>query len=281
MQPSFDRSALPYWEARSSSWKVVPPLSPSPADVRFYEARAASNLPDDGRGLRALLLGVTRPIAAMRWPVATRLTAIDWAQGMIRNVWPREDAPSGSATLRGDWREMPLKSSSMDFVVGDGCYSVFASLEGPAAMNREVHRVLRPDGEFCLRCFRRPDAPASIEALFEELLAGRFTNLDLFRWLLAMAMQGDSRQGVSVNAVWRAWHAHVPDAAAHRQRLGWTDEALANMERWSRMETVYTFPTLGELRGLVAPHFELLDCDYPDYEWGEQFPRLVMQRRES
>ena len=157
MQPSFDRSALPYWEARSSSWTVVPPLSPSPADVRFYEARAASNLPDDGRGLRALLLGVTRPIAAMRWPVATRLTAIDWAQGMIRNVWPREGAPSGSATLRGDWREMPLKSSSMDFVVGDGCYSVFASLEGPAAMNREVHRVLRPEGEFCLRCFRRPD----------------------------------------------------------------------------------------------------------------------------
>jgi SAM-dependent methyltransferase len=278
MQATFDRSALPYWEARAPTWKVVPPLAPAESDVRYYEARAACNIPDDGAAMRALLLGVTAPIAAMRWPAATRLVSLDWAEGMIRHVWPREHVPAHAAALRGDWREMPLASGALDFVVGDGCYSVFADLAGPAAMNREVHRVLRRDGEFCLRCFRRPDTPASIEELFVALFAGRFPNLDLFRWLLAMAVQGDSPAGVSVNAVWRVWRSHVPDVQAHRERLGWSAEALANMERWSRMETRYTFPTLAELRALADEHFTLIACDFPGYEWGEQFPRLVMKR---
>lgn len=279
MRPSFDRTALAYWEARAATWKVVPPLSPSESDVGFYEARAAGKIPDDRRALRAMLLGVTAPIAAMRWPTGTRLVALDWAASMIRSVWPRDRVPGGFAAVRGDWREIPLLSASLDFVAGDGCYSTFPDLEGPAAMNREVHRVLRPGGEFCLRCFRRPDESPPIATLFEWLFAGRFSNLDLFRWMLAMAVHGDSRDGVSVNAVWRVWREHVPDPQASRALFGWTQEALTNMQNWSHMETRYVFPTLAELEALAAPLFDIVACDIPVYEWGEQFPRLAMRRR--
>jgi SAM-dependent methyltransferase len=279
MRPAFDRGALPYWEARAERWKVAPPLSPDADDVRFYEACAARRLPDDGREMVALVLGVTAPIAAMRWPQGTHLVALDWAQGMFHHVFPRGAAPAHSSLVRGDWREAPLRSGSFDFVVGDGCYSTFSDLAGPEQVNREVARVLRPGGEFCLRCFRRPDVPVAVEALFAELLAGRIRNLDLFRWMLAMAVHGDSSAGVSLNQVWREWERHVPDARAEQSRLGWSDEALANMQAWSRLESRYVFPSLAELRALAAPYFDLEACDLPEYEWGDQFPRLLMRRR--
>jgi len=279
MRASFDRAAIPYWDARATAWKIVPPLSPSDDDVRFYAARAALNVPANGRPMRALLLGVTRSIALMPWSAGTRLLALDWASNMIRSVWPGESVPPQFHAVRGDWREIPLASGALDFVVGDGCYSTFADLEGPAAMNREVHRALRPGGEFCLRCFRRPAKPVPIGQLFAWLFSGRYSNLDLFRWMLAMAVHGDSREGVSVHSVWRIWHEHVPDPEEHRARLGWTPEAVANMENWGRLETRYVFPTLAELEALAAPHFDLVACDLPRYEWGEQFPRLAMRRR--
>ena len=281
MRATFDRAALPYWEARSARWTVVAPLAPSEDDVRFYEASAARRVADDGSGLTALLLGVTAPIAAMRWPQATRLVALDWSEGMFRHVWPRAGLPAHAGALRGDWREIPLADASIDFVVGDGCYSTFPDLAGPAALNREVQRILKPGGEFCLRCFCRPDQAVPVATLFEWMSAGRFPNLDLFRWMLAMSVQGDAPEGVSLHRVWRVWREQVPDPGAARLRHGWSEEALANMERWSELESRYVFPTLGELGALAAPRFDLEVCDFPSYPWGERFPRLLMRRREA
>ena len=277
VNPSFDRSALPYWDARAAGWNIAPPLAPGAEDVRFYE-ECASRTRDATGALDALLLGVTAPIAAMGWPAGTRLVALDWSAGMLRNVWPRERVPHGARALRGDWREIPLRDACIDFAIGDGCYSTFADLRGPGDMNREIHRVIRPGGTFCLRCFRRPDIALVAEALFEDLFAGRIRNLDLFRWLLAMALQGDDDRGVSLNRVWRAWHERVPDPGAHQARLAWSEAALANLEVWSRLESRYYFANLAELRALAAPHFEIEACDVPRYEWGAQFPRLVMRR---
>jgi len=280
MKPAFDRSTLAYWEARAQRWKVSSPLTPGPEDLRFYEACAARHLPDDGTDLNALLLGVTPPIASMRWPVPTRLVALDWAAGMFRNVWPRGHLPEGSSGVRGDWREMPLADASVDFVVGDGCYSTFRDLDGPAQLNREVHRVLRPGGEFCLRCFRRPDMPQSVGRLFEWLHAGRFRNLDLFRWMLAMALHADSDDGVSLHRVWEAWRERVAEPEALATRFGWSPDALANIGAWEKLESRYFFPTLAQLRELARPHFDLELCDIPRYEWGEHFPRLLMRRED-
>jgi SAM-dependent methyltransferase len=277
VRASQDRTALPYWDERAPRWNVAPPLAPGAEDVRFYEAQAGRACAGR-RATRALMLGVTPSIAAMRWPEATRLVALDWSGGMLRHVWRRDRAPAGAQALRGDWREMPLRDSCIDFAVGDGCYSTFPDLRGPRDMNREVHRVLRPGGVFCLRCFRRPDVALRADALFDDLLAGRLPNLDLFRWLLAMALQADDGAGVRLDRVWHAWDERVPQPEALRVQLGWSEAAVANLEGWRRLETRYYFPSLAELRALAAPLFELEACEVPGYPWGEQFPRLVMRR---
>jgi SAM-dependent methyltransferase len=279
-RPAFDRSALPYWEARSRNWRVAPPISPLPDDIRFYEANAA-HFAGEAAPPRALLLGVTPAIASMRWPAGTQLVALDWAEGMLQGVLPHDHVPTHAQSLRGDWREMPLADESIDFVVGDGCYSTFQSLEGPAQLNREVARVMRRGGRFCLRCHRRADRVTPLAELFDEFFTGAIRDLDMFRWQLAMSVHGDSPDGVCLGDVWRVWNERVPDPRSLQARLGWSESALANMQGWKDSRSRYLFPTLSGLEALARETFELDDCDIPEYEWGENFPRLTMMRREA
>jgi SAM-dependent methyltransferase len=269
---------LPYWEARATRWNVEPPLSPQADDVRFCESRADAQASRDGP-LTALLLGVTAALATMRWPAGTRLTSMDWADGMLRRVLPRDEVRASLAVLRADWREMPIAESSIDFVLGDGCFTAFPDFEGAAAVAAEVARVLKPRGEFCIRCFRRPDAMSTASELFAELLDGRIANLELFRWMVAIALQGEGRRGVALGDVWEAWHARVADPREAQRRLGWSDTGIANFESWRGARSRYYFPSLSEIAELAGPGLEIALCEFPKYEWGEQFPRLVLRRR--
>jgi hypothetical protein len=71
----------------------------------------------------------------------------------------------------------------------------------------------------------------------------------------------------------------VPNARALQDRMGWTDDDLANMERIAAVDHTYYFPTLDELIELWRPHFALLSADTPAYAWGELFPRVVLGAR--
>ncbi len=272
--------ALPYWEARALQWRVMPPLSPGAEDVDFYERCAAELGATGSHNPRALLLGVTAPIATMRWPAATELVALDWAAAMFRLVWPRTGQPAATARVRGDWREMPLAASSRDIAVGDGCFTTFARLDDARLMVGELWRVLRPGGVLAMRSFCRPDAPLDFEPLFADLLSGKMRNLGLFRWLLAMAVHGETTEGVSLHAVWRTWNAHVPDPAQYRKQLGWESEGIESLERWRDLDSRYIFPSREELYALVSPHFEVIASETPGYEWGQLFPRMLMRRRD-
>jgi SAM-dependent methyltransferase len=215
----------------------------------------------------------------MRWPETTSLVAVDWSAAMIRHVWPANGLPRFAAPIRGDWRQLPLASASRDAVIGDGCYTVVGSFDEVALMNAEVRRVLQPGGLYCLRCFTRPQRRMDVAALFDELFSGRFRDLLLFRWLLAAAVQGDSRDGVPLDAVWQAWAEHVPDPSTLRELYGWPEDATGRIERWKGLRMRFLFPSIAELTELAAPHFALIECDVPGHEWGELFPRVLMRAK--
>jgi SAM-dependent methyltransferase len=276
-----DRTGIAFWDIRAAGWQVAPPLSPSSDDVAWYESKASELAQSlEGNLRHALLLGVTPPIAAMHWPNGTRLVAVDWSEVMFRHVWPKRGLPQGAAAVRGDWRELPLATGSMDFAISDGCYPALGSLQDAAHLNRELHRVLRPHGLFCLRCYCRPEKPRAVTHLFEDLVSGRMRNPGLFRWLLAVAVHGESQEGVSLHDVWKVWNERRPDPGALRDHCGWTDKALADMDFWGTADARFSFPTYDELARLAEPFFEIVTRDLPGYEMGERFPRLILRARE-
>jgi SAM-dependent methyltransferase len=254
---------------------MASPIVPSAQDIGFAEgaARAAAA----GRGVGALLLGVTRGIATMRWPAGSSLVAVEWSSSMIRRFWSRDGLPPGSSVVRADWRQLPLANASRDIAVGDGCYTALGTLQDVALLNAEVNRVLRPGGVFCVRCFARPLRGITPRTVFAELRAGHIGNVFLLQWLLAMAVHGDSRGGVALDDVWRAWREHAPQPADLLARCGWPEDSAWTLERWKGVTVRYGFPTVEELRTLATPHFGEIECHIPAYPWGECFPSLVMR----
>jgi SAM-dependent methyltransferase len=271
-----DRTARSYWDEIALRWRIAEPLAPGRTDVDWFERQAARHATG---GTRALLLGVTAGIATMRWPAGSRLVAADWSTNMLKNVWPAGATARAAPVLCADWRELPLRSGSVDLIAGDGCYTALGTLAGAAALNAEMHRVLRRGGCVLMRCFCRPAAGLRVDELFEQLLSRRIRNLDLFRWMLAMALQGDSASGVAVREIGEQWARRVPEARALQARMEWTDDALTNMERMATATMTYNFASLDELLRAAAPAFELIERDIPDYAWGELFPRIVLRAR--
>jgi SAM-dependent methyltransferase len=271
-----ERSARGYWDQLALRWRISEPLAPAREDIDWFEERTARYARP---GARALLLGVTAGIATMRWPDSTRLAATDWSSGMLKNVWPARGVPDETSVICADWRELPIARTAVDLIAGDGCYTALGNVANASLLNREMHRVLKPGGAVLMRCFCRPTAGLDVDGLFAELFARPIRNLDLFRWLLAMAVHGESPTGVPLRAVWEAWAQRVPDAHALQERMQWSDASVQNMEKMATATMVYSFPTLDELLQVAAPDFELIERDTPGYAWGHLFPRIVLRSR--
>ena len=273
-----DRSDLPYWgNVYAGLWRPRPLVQPSAEDIRFFEASAhrADEL-GDLSGVRALLLGVTRPIAAMRWPKDAQLVALDWSEVVIRRFWSPADAAS---VVLGDWREMPIAPATRNIVLADGCYHVLSCAEDGALLTREVRRVLRPGSFFCSRNFLRPDPPERVDDLFDELFAGHVRSLHVFRWRLVAALQGASGEGVPRDSVWKAWNARVKAPQALIDRYGDSDGGFRAIEAYrGRAARLYYF-SLAELERLCSASFDAIECEIPGYEMGAHFPRLLMRAR--
>lgn len=271
-----ERAARGYWDRIALRWRIAEPLAPGREDIEWFEHHAARYR---AKGARALLLGVTAGIATMRWPAASTLVAADWSTNMLKIVWPAGGTPAGTSVVCADWRELPLPDGGFDLILGDGCYTALGTIDEAGALNAEMRRVLSPGGIVLMRCFCRPAAGLGVDGLFDALFAQRIRNLDLFRWLLAMALQGSATAGVTVRAIYEAWVARVPDARALQSRMGWSDDELVNVERMATASMTYSFASLEELLRAARPGFDVLEHDTPPYPWGEMFPRIALRAR--
>lgn len=277
-----DRSALKYWESfPAGRLRPMPaPIAPGVEDISYLEARVTEFADEvSGNPVDAMLLGVTPRIASMHWPVGTRLVAVDWAESMIRRFWPADGLAIPAQVVRGDWRQLPLATGSRNVVVGDGFYTPLGTFADIRLVNAEVRRVLRSGGVYCARNFARPRHARTVAAVFDDLRAGNIANVFVLRWLLAMAAHGTSREGVVLDAVWRAWREHAPDPERLFAACGWPADSAWSIERWKGLQIHYSFPSSEELRELAAPWFDVIAFHLPDYAWGECFPSMVMRAR--
>lgn len=268
-----------FWEHQWLWWdRMAPPLRPSPEDIALLEQMLDDERDKIARPLRALLLGVTPEIASMRWPAGTRVLAVDRSQGMIDHVWP-EQAYEGAEVMRGDWNELPVEAGSYDVIVSDACFSQAGFPVGYEKLARELRRALGPRGIFVMRAFVQPDPPEPLSTLFDDLNAGRIGNFHIFKWRLNMALHENVETGVRLGDIWDTFEARIGRPRLLAEQRGWPLVAVETIDAYRASEARYTYPTLEDLRGVLAPFFQEEACVYLPYELGERCPTLRYRAR--
>ena len=249
-----------YWSNLARAYAALgPPLVPSDNDIALLEsavAELASRHP--ARRIYAALLGVTPRIAGMNWPRDTRLIAADNSLPMAQMVWPGNIKRTRAAVC-ANWCALPLRDSSCDVVIGDGSLCCLRYPHDYEALAHEAHRVLRKDGILILRCYTRPVVKDRPEAVVADMLRGAIPSFHWFKFRLLGALQDNTEQGVSVDAVYRFWAGLQMDEAAIIRQTGWDAEAVGMMQLYRGKDTVYSFPTMAELRSALTEYFDLTE----------------------
>jgi SAM-dependent methyltransferase len=180
--------------------------------------------------------------------------------------------------LLGDWRNLPLEDSSCDVVLGDGCFTL---LDYPVSYHQvlqEIKRILKPKGLFSMRFFLSPTSPEHVSSIFKKLEAGNISSFHLFKWRLAMALQKSTREGIAVSSIYQAWKQNIAQPEKLLEKLGWSIDLLETINIYEKSPSIYTFPTLGEIKEIFADFFVELSCYFPTYQSGELFPTMIFKK---
>jgi SAM-dependent methyltransferase len=248
-----------------------PPLRPSPDDTSVVQ-RVVSKL---GAAAHGVVLGLTPEILACTWPADITLSAVDHSPAMIQALWPPAQGPANSKVVLADWCDMPIPSSTIDVVVGDGCYILQSFPDGYNALTREVKRVLRANGRFVIRVFVRPDRPESVADIARAFSAGEVGSVHALKLRLLAALRGASGVGSRLDDVYQAWMSMPPLPSALAGVPGWTAEEIVGIQSYGGMDSHYFLPTLMELRQSIGMFLREIECTCGHYELADRCPTLV------
>jgi SAM-dependent methyltransferase len=248
-----------------------PPLRPSPDDTSVVQ-RVVSKL---GSAAHGVVLGLTPEILACRWPADITLSAVDHSPAMIQALWPPAHGPTNSKVVLADWCDMPIPSSTIDVVVGDGCYILQRFPDGYAALTREVSRVLRAHGRFVIRVFVRPDRPESVADIARAYSASEVGSVHALKLRLLAALHGASGVGSRLDDVYQSWMSMPPLPSALAGVPGWTAEEIVGIQSYGGMDSRYFLPTLMELRQSIGMFLHEIECTWGHYELADRCPTLV------
>src|SRR5689334_20858953 len=131
--------------ARLNAWRKRSPLSPYWLDWRSLR-RAIARLAPQSRGVLLDVGCSERPYAELFAPHVARYVGLDYPPALLDKqpeLWQILDRARRSVDVFGDGLRLPFADASFDTVLST---EVLEHVSAPAAMVREMARVLRPEG---------------------------------------------------------------------------------------------------------------------------------------
>lgn len=266
------------WAGHARHWDLVgAPLRPSPEDGALALALLRPALSASGSRGRLAVLGVTPELVHQPWPVGTDLHAFDHSVPMLETVWLPHPWLASRVTL-SRWQALPVDDGHFDAVVGDGSFNALPSLDAYGPLFAELARVARSTAALVLRCFVRPQAPESVDAVVEAVMSGQVGSFHALKWRLAMALAEDGGGVVKVRSIHEAFCTRF-DRCALAKHTGWSTAVIDTIDAYSAADTVYTFPTLAQWQTHCEPFWRVETVRHAiHYELAERCPTVRFVR---
>lgn len=265
-----------HWETISRNWSNVGhPLRPNPDDSKNF----AKLLKLSGKSpVRALILGVTPELYALKWPQASHVLSVDCSGEMIGAIWP---GPAGSAFL-SNWLELPFPDESFDRVLCDGGLHLLDYPGGQQRLAQSIARVLKPSGIFAIRLFTKPSRYEPPSNVVSDLRAGKIPNVNILKLRLAQSLQKTPEHGVVVGEVFSALTEQFGSLDGLQSATGWPQEQVATLNSYDRSSNCYHFLTEQQsVEVLCSGDFmKLSQRMESQYALGDRCPLLSFTRSE-
>ena len=257
-----------HWDRYSKHWQLLrPPLRPNEEVIERVRGLVGNG------ALPHLLLGSTAEYSAL----GPGVIAIDMSLGMLGALWVAAAKPARSG-IQGDWTQLPIRTSSIGHVLGDGSLNSVPFGSVLPRILDEVTRVLRPGGKLIARLFCKPAIAETRDAIKRDLAAGRIASFHDLKWRVAMAVDASAEPDVAVQDIRAAMLEMFPDTGRLCEQTGWRREEVATIEVYAGSPAIYNFPTEEVILGLVRTRFakvELIRCG--SYALAERCPLLVAE----
>lgn len=248
--------------------RLGPPLQPHPDTITAYRRLIAGH---DGR---VLLLGVTPALA----DIGTEVDAVDKSEAAIARTWPG-DAERRRAH-RADWVALPFPGGRFTAAIGDGALNSVRYPRDYRAVFAELERVLESGAPFVTRVYARPEPCETPAAVAAAARAGEIAVFNALKWRLAMALAAEAGSpDIEVERIKDAFDRLLPDRAALAAAAQWDRGDIDTIDIYAGSRTIYSFPTLAELRAAVPASLGTMQVvPVGTYPLAERCPLIVLRR---
>jgi hypothetical protein len=173
---------------------------------------------------------------------------------------------------------MPLESGSAHFILGDGCTTQLANRKAYKVFFKEQRRIIKNDGFLLMRCFLNTQKRESNNQIIKSALQGRIQFFGSLKWRIAMALLSKRHTfSIKVKKIHEAFNSLFPLRIELAKSCHWNIDLINTIDTYKNSDISYTFPSLKELKTLIAPEFEIIKIYYPHYELTERCPIILMR----
>jgi SAM-dependent methyltransferase len=260
------------WSQNANRWHLQgAPLKPSDEDVQAVMRNVRAWEVAHKHSARVLVLGVTQELVR----AFDSVIAVDCSALMIERLFVER---RGHRAVCADWRAMPIPDASIDVVVGDGSLTCLQVLSAYGQVAKELRRVLVPGGIGVLRLFASPEVLETLDEVEIALRERTIGSMHALKWRIAMALP--RTEGTICLAEMRnVFNRWVPDRTAFCESTGWRRDVVDNIDIYAGSQETRTFPSVSDLRALLADDFFVEVDGEKSYELGDRCPTVVLRRR--
>lgn len=256
-----------HWSDFASKWhRMASPLRPCPEDVDIIQRALAPG------GGSYLLLGVTPELTNP----PGHLTALDHNAAMIGAVWPGNHSRRNA--VQGDWLQMPFAAHSFDAIIGDGSLTLLSYPAQYRGVLAQCKQMLKPGGKILIRLFASPEQAETCADVCAAALDGRIGSFHAFKWRLSMTFAAETPDAhVNVTDTYAAFNRMLPDRGALAKATGWAAETIDTIDFYRGSAARYSYPTLSQVRAILAPDFREIALLQGSYELAERCPTIILE----
>lgn len=239
------------WGAVAERWALLgPPLRPDAEDVENFQ-RAVDEVAGRMAVGRAVILGVTPELWALRWPAGTEVRAVDRSPEMIAGVWPGDPCD----VIVGDWTVRHFGEGSVQVVLCDGGLQLLDYPDGQAGLFAVLKEVIPRGGRAVFRLFQPPEERLSPDEVLSRLEGGQIADMNMLKPMLWHAFAGEDGGGVCLHDIWEFLDERIADRGALFRRLGWDPDKARVIDCYRGVRGRYWFPDLGQIRAVAGSVF--------------------------